>query len=97
MGLIKPKGQKFQVTAKGGDRSQRLVQWPLLNMFLIYLGLTIGGVVWAFLIEDGTKLRNSSALCLFWSWYNMIVLTHRLHGVHRAAALPLHRTAGCGW
>jgi cellulose synthase (UDP-forming) len=74
-GLTKPKGQKFKVTAKGGDRSQRLVQWPLLNMFLIYLGLTIIGVVWAFLIEDGTKLRDSSALCLFWSWYNMIVLT----------------------
>ena len=74
-GLTKPKGQKFKVTAKGGDRSQRLVQWPLLNMFLIYLGLTIVGVVWAFLIEDGTKLRDSSALCLFWSWYNMIVLT----------------------
>ncbi len=74
-GLTKPKGQKFKVTAKGGDRSQRMVQWPLLNMFLLYLGLTIVGVVWAFLIEDGTKLRDSSALCLFWSWYNMIVLT----------------------
>ena len=34
-GLIKPKGHKFQVTAKGGDRSQRFVQWPLLNAFLL--------------------------------------------------------------
>ena len=74
-GLLKPKGQKFKVTAKGGDRSQRFVQWPLLNMFLVYLGLTIAGVVWAFLLEDGTKLRDSSALCLFWSWYNIVVLT----------------------
>ena len=74
-GLIKPKGQKFKVTAKGGDRSQRFVQWPLLNMFLLYLGLTIAGVVWAFMLEDGTKLRDSSALCLFWSWYNIVVLT----------------------
>ena len=74
-GLFKPKGQKFKVTAKGGDRSKRFVQWRLLNMFLIYLGLTIVGVVWAFLLEDGTKLRDSSALCLFWSWYNMVVLT----------------------
>jgi cellulose synthase (UDP-forming) len=74
-GLFKPKGQKFKVTAKGGDRSKRFVQWPLLNMFLIYLGLTIVGVVWAFLLEDGTKLRDSSALCLFWSWYNLVVLT----------------------
>jgi cellulose synthase (UDP-forming) len=74
-GLLKPKGQKFKVTAKGGDRSQRFVQWPLLNMFLVYLGLTIVGVVWAFLLEDGSKLRDSSALCLFWSWYNIVVLT----------------------
>lgn len=74
-GLWKPKGHKFHVTAKGGDRSKRFIQWPLLRTFLIYLGLTIGGVLWAFLIEDGTKLRDSSALCLFWSWYNIIVLT----------------------
>ncbi len=74
-GLFKPKGQKFKVTAKGGDRSKRFVQWPLLSMFLIYLALTITRVVWAFLLEDGTKLRDSSALCLFWSWYNMVVLT----------------------
>ena len=51
------------------------MQWPLLNMFLLYLGLTIAGVVWAFLFEDGSKLRDSSALCLFWSWYNIVVLT----------------------
>src|SRR5262249_32982518 len=43
--------------------------------FLIYLALTIIGVVWAFLLEDGSKLRDSSALCLFWSWYNIVVLT----------------------
>jgi cellulose synthase (UDP-forming) len=74
-GLIKPKGHKFHVTAKGGDRSRRFVQWSLLRVFLVYLGLTVAGVLWAFLIEDGTKLRDSSALCLFWSWYNIVVLT----------------------
>jgi cellulose synthase (UDP-forming) len=74
-GLVKPKGHKFHVTAKGGDRSKRFVQWPLLRVFLMFLSLTVAGVVWAFLFEDGTKLRDSSALCLFWSWYNIIVLT----------------------
>lgn len=73
-GLLKPKGQKFQVTAKGGDRSERLIQWPLVNTFLIYLVLTVAGVVWAFLVEDPTQLRDSSALCLFWSWYNIVIL-----------------------
>lgn len=74
-GVIRPKGHKFQVTAKGGDRARLFVQWPILNVFLLYLLLTIAGVVWAFLVEDGTKLRDSSALCLFWSWYNIVVLT----------------------
>jgi cellulose synthase/poly-beta-1,6-N-acetylglucosamine synthase-like glycosyltransferase len=74
MGLLRPRGQKFQVTAKGGDRSKRLVQWPLVNTFLLYLVLTVAGVVWAFFVEDATKLRDSSALCLFWSWYNILIL-----------------------
>jgi PilZ domain-containing protein len=30
--------------------------------------------VWAFFVEDATKLRDSSALCLFWSWYNILIL-----------------------
>ena len=74
-GLLKPKGHKFQVTAKGGDRSKRFVQWPLLRVFLAFLALTLAGVIWAFLFEDGSKLRDSSALCLFWSWYNIVILT----------------------
>ena len=74
-GLVKPKGHKFHVTAKGGDRSRRVVQWPLLRIFLAYLTLTIAGVIWAFVFEDGSRLRDSSALCLFWSWYNIVVLS----------------------
>ena len=38
-----PKGHKFQVTAKGGDRSKRFVQWPMLIRFALYLFLTIAG------------------------------------------------------
>jgi cellulose synthase (UDP-forming) len=75
IGMFWPKGHKFQVTAKGGDRSKRFVQWPMLIRFALYLVLTIAGVIWAFFIEDGTKLRDSSALCLFWSWYNIVILT----------------------
>jgi cellulose synthase (UDP-forming) len=57
-GLLKPKGHKFRVTAKGGDRSRRFVQWPLLRLFATFLALTIAGVIWAFLLEDGSKLRD---------------------------------------
>ena len=88
-GLIKPKGHKFLVTAKGGDRSRRFVQWPLLRLFAALLALTIAGVVWAFLLEDGSKLRDSSALCLFWSWYNILDADARLRRLRRAAAPAL--------
>ena len=74
-GLVKPTGHKFQVTAKGGDRTKRFVQWPMMRVFLAYLALTIGGLIFAFIFDDGTRLRDSAALCLFWSWYNIVVLT----------------------
>lgn len=74
-GLIKPRGQKFKVTAKGGDRGQRFVQWGMLRTFLIYLVLTVAGVLTAFVIDDGRSLQESSALALFWSWYNIVLLT----------------------
>ena len=74
-GLVKPKGQKFKVTAKGGDRSQTFVQWPLLRTFLVYLVLTVAGVVTAFIVDDGRSLQESSALALFWSWYNIVLLS----------------------
>jgi cellulose synthase (UDP-forming) len=95
IGIFWPKGHKFQVTAKGGDRSKRFVQWPMLIRFALYLALTIAGVIWAFFFEDGTKLRDSSALCLFWSWYNIVILTiaciicieePRLRGAERVTA-----------
>ena len=33
-GLIKPVGQKFKVTAKGGNRDALFVEWKLMRMFL---------------------------------------------------------------
>lgn len=75
VGLIHPKGHKFDVTAKGGDRSTRFVQWPMLRIFLVYLAITIGGVLWAFLIEEYRPLAEASMIALIWSWYNIFVLT----------------------
>ena len=50
-GLLRPQGQKFVVTAKGGDRSQRVVQWPVLRIFLFYLALNVLGIANAFIFE----------------------------------------------
>lgn len=74
-GLFRPKGQKFKVTAKGGDRSKQFVQWPLLRIFGTLLALTILGIATAFFLNPSRPLAESSAVALFWSWYNMIVLT----------------------
>jgi len=74
VGLFKPKGHKFKVTAKGGDRAKRFVQWPMLRIFLGYLALSAGGVVWAFVIDPYRSLSDASAIALFWSWYNIILL-----------------------
>ena len=41
VGLLKPVGQKFKVTAKGGDRSRRFVEWGLMRPFLVLLIFTV--------------------------------------------------------
>lgn len=74
-GLLKPQGQKFKVTAKGGDRSKQLVQWPLLRIFGTLLIATMLGIINAFLIDQSRPLAESAAIALFWSWYNIVVLT----------------------
>jgi cellulose synthase (UDP-forming) len=74
-GLVKPKGHKFKVTAKGGDRNTRFVQWPMLRIFGGYIAFTAAGILWAFVVDDSRPLADSSALALFWSWYNLLVLT----------------------
>jgi cellulose synthase (UDP-forming) len=72
------------VTAKGEDRNVPLIQWSLVNTFLVYLLMTVVGVFWAFVVEDPTKLSDSSALCLFWSWYNIVILAIACARMHRA-------------
>ncbi|MGE0210902.1 MAG: glycosyltransferase [Parvibaculaceae bacterium] len=75
IGLFKPKGQKFRVTAKGGDRDRRFIEWPLLRTFLALLLLTMLSIYWAFLQDPGSREHDSSVMALVWSWYNFIILT----------------------
>lgn len=74
-GLLRPVGQKFKVTAKGGNRDVRFVEWSLLKMLLGYLVLTIVAVISAFGWDGGWSLQESSSIALFWSWYNILILT----------------------
>jgi len=72
VGLFRPKGHKFAVTAKGGDRSQRIIQWNLISILASILALNVLGVLLTF--GANSALLESSAVALFWSWYNIFML-----------------------
>jgi cellulose synthase (UDP-forming) len=75
VGLSKPQGHKFSVTAKGGDRNLRFIEWPLLKFYGIFLALTFVSVGYAFHVNIQGDGPQFGALALFWSWYNFVVLT----------------------
>ncbi|TMV80467.1 Curdlan synthase, partial [Thioclava sp. BHET1] len=76
IGIIRPTGHKFTVTAKGGDRSKVVVQWQLMRPFLILFGLTLGGLLIGivsprFLFNDA---GDGKWVVLYWTIYNLAVL-----------------------
>ncbi|MDP2621665.1 MAG: glycosyltransferase [Hyphomicrobiales bacterium] len=74
IGLLKPYGHKFKVTAKGGDRNKLIVQWRMMVPFIVLLVLTILGVITAFSLDTDRALQDSSVIALYWSWYNIMIL-----------------------
>ncbi|WP_353472718.1 glycosyltransferase [Salipiger sp. H15] len=75
-GLFRPKGHKFSVTAKGGDRSKVVIQWRLMMPFALALilsavGLTLGIVSDDFTMNDA---GDGKWVILFWTLYNVVVL-----------------------
>jgi cellulose synthase (UDP-forming) len=80
-GLIKPKGHKFKVTAKGGERDRLNVQWRLIVRFLLPLLLaTIGAVAYGTFDVFSPAYGNRNApVWLFWSYYNTISDDFHLH------------------
>jgi cellulose synthase (UDP-forming) len=76
VGLFKPKGHKFKVTAKGGERDRLKVQWVLILRFLLPLLLaTLGGVAYGtFYVYSPVYGNQNAPIWLFWSYYNAIVI-----------------------
>jgi cellulose synthase (UDP-forming) len=74
VGTLKPKGHKFKVTAKGGDRSRGFVQWSMLSTYLALLAFTFVAIAWGFLVEFQYQQPKYAAMALFWSWYNAMLL-----------------------
>ena len=73
-GLLKPLGQKFKVTAKGGKRDQRFVEWPLLKIYGTVLAITLTGIAYAFVLHLQGDSIAYGGLALAWSLYNAIIL-----------------------
>lgn len=74
VGLIRPKGHKFQVTPKGGQRDKLMIQWrPLLRF--VGLGVaTVASVAYAFMFDETRFIEEGGALSLFWTWYSLCVI-----------------------
>jgi cellulose synthase (UDP-forming) len=73
-GLLKPLGHKFKVTAKGGDRDQRFIEWPLLKLYGTVLAITLAGIMYAFVLHLQGDSIAYGGLAFAWSLYNAIVL-----------------------
>jgi cellulose synthase (UDP-forming) len=73
--LVRPKGHKFKVTAKGIHHTGLTIQWQLLFRFLAFALITILGVAKVFVFDHSDLVEDGGALNLFWAWYNLMVLT----------------------
>lgn len=73
-GLLRPQGHKFKVTAKGGDRDRRFVEWPLLKIYGTVLAITLAAVGYAFILHLQGEHIAYGGLALAWSLYNAVVL-----------------------
>ncbi len=73
-GLARPQGQKFQVTAKGGDRNHGFVEWGVMRPSVGLIVLSLAAVLWAFYVNGSAAEIHFSSPALAWTWYNLIVL-----------------------
>src|SRR5258706_15370882 len=93
VGLFKPKGHKFKVTAKGGERDRLKVQWGLIARFLLPLLLaTLGAVAYGtFYVFSPVYGNQNAPIWLFWSYYNAIVIAVT---IFTCIELPRPKTEG---
>jgi cellulose synthase (UDP-forming) len=76
IGLLKPHGHPFKVTAKGRLRHRVLVHWDLVGFFGLIAGLTLLGLLYSSAADFGPMRQSveATAIVLFWSVYNLVVL-----------------------
>jgi len=76
IGIARPKGHKFKVTTKGGDRGRVVVQWPVLRPLLVVFLLTVAGLLFSPLTDVvfDRDAGDGKWVILFWTFYNLFVL-----------------------
>ncbi|WP_207458965.1 glycosyltransferase [Azospirillum sp. SYSU D00513] len=76
LGLLKPKGHKFKVTAKGGQRDRITVQWGMLRRFGLLAAATALGMLLSMLSDYSAAggAGDGIVVVLFWSFYNLVAL-----------------------
>jgi len=75
LALIRPRGHKFKVTAKGIHYAGLNVHWRLLFRFLALASITIVGLAKVFAFDNSDLIEDGGAINLFWAWHNLLVLT----------------------
>ncbi len=77
VGMLRPKGHPFSVTAKGGDRTKTVVQWRMMAPFLTLLILTVIGLILGIAFDRFAfnDAGDGKWVVLFWTVYNLLVLS----------------------
>lgn len=77
VGMLRPKGHPFSVTAKGGDRTKTVVQWRMMAPFLVLLILTVFGLMLGIMFDRFAfhDAGDGKWVVLFWTVYNIFVLS----------------------
>jgi cellulose synthase (UDP-forming) len=88
-GLLRPKGHKFVVTAKGGDRTKIVYQWNFMMPFVVLAALTVIGLCLGIANERFAfnDAGDGKRVILFWTFYNLAVL---LLTITACVELPRH-------
>lgn len=76
VGLAKPKGHPFRVTAKGGDRSRVIVQWPLILPLFVALAVSVAGLLVGIAFDRFAynDAGDGKVVVLVWTVYNIVVI-----------------------
>lgn len=75
-GLTHPFGKPFKVTAKGVDRSQARVHWPLVRVFGAIIAVTLCGMAYTILSPDAPSAHDAlSRFNFVWAGFALLVCT----------------------